>query len=228
MKKFTLVLMSAFFISLFIISAFNTSAIIVDTENQYKYDKNIISQIFQEYELTDPDLYVVYKELYEYYSDGSSADETYYPEYILIYVGSVNYADSFSTDLFGEFVLYDTDIGYPFAYEYGIYVPATNEVYDLVQAYKLQIEGIEKVFTEYGIGRLIGDVDKDRKITIKDATCIQKCLAGISEFDSNDYIHAFVYEKTPPLLYISDFNRDCKRNIKDATAIQKYLAKIDS
>ena len=130
-------------------------------------------------------------------------------------------------EVFGYYVLMNSSGGYPYAYGYGIFIPSTEEIYDLSVAYKMGIEGIESVFTEVKIGKLIGDMDKDREITIKDATIIQKCLAGISEFDKNDYIIAFSYEDNPPLLYVSDFNRDCNRNIEDATAIQKHLAKMD-
>lgn len=60
-----------------------------------------------------------------------------------------------------------------------------------------------------------GDADFDGKITIKDATVIQKHLAGIVEF-SNAAIH------------FADVVGDSILNIKDATAIQKYLAGLAS
>ncbi|MBQ8001044.1 MAG: hypothetical protein IJ298_07600 [Ruminococcus sp.] len=58
---------------------------------------------------------------------------------------------------------------------------------------------------------LIGDVNEDGDVNIKDATAIQKHLAEI-EFLSDDS------------LVIADFNQDEDVSIKDATAIQKYLA----
>lgn len=206
----------------------NVSAISVDTENKYKYDEIIIPKVFQDYELENPDLVIYYNEVFEYYAhDTDSSQDESIPEYVLIYLSTNMSAEMPTADVFGEYILKRTSIGYPFAYGYGIYIPSTKEVYGLTYAYKLGIEGIEQVFTEAKIGRLIGDMDKDREITIKDATIIQKCLAGISEFDKNDYIIAFSYEDNPPLLYVSDFNRDCNRNIEDATAIQKHLAKMD-
>ncbi|MGN0504842.1 MAG: hypothetical protein ACI4HJ_07365 [Ruminococcus sp.] len=206
----------------------NVSAISVDTENKYKYDEIIIPKVFQDYELENPDLVIYYNEVFEYYAhDTDSSQDESIPEYVLIYLSTNMSYDMPTADVFGEYILKSTSIGYPFAYGYGIYIPSTKEVYSLTYAYELGIEGIEQVFTEAKIGRLIGDMDKDREITIKDATIIQKCLAGISEFDKNDYIIAFSYEDNPPLLYVSDFNRDCNRNIEDATAIQKHLAKMD-
>lgn len=62
---------------------------------------------------------------------------------------------------------------------------------------------------------IIGDANEDSKISIKDATVIQKYIANMSvgfEVDT----------------HIADANRDTKVNIKDATLIQKYLAKYET
>lgn len=58
---------------------------------------------------------------------------------------------------------------------------------------------------------MLGDVNKDGKLNIKDATSIQKYLASLITFDSS-------------ALAVADFNKDGKVNIKDATTIQKKLA----
>ncbi len=60
---------------------------------------------------------------------------------------------------------------------------------------------------------LVGDVDLDGKITIKDATMIQKALADLLTLS---------YESET----LADVDRDGIITIKDATAIQKYLADI--
>ena len=57
----------------------------------------------------------------------------------------------------------------------------------------------------------IGDVNKDGKINIKDATLIQKYLAKLVTFDADQ-------------LLLADANADNKVNIKDATYIQKKIA----
>lgn len=61
----------------------------------------------------------------------------------------------------------------------------------------------------------VGDVDLDGKVTIKDATMIQKALADILTLS---------YESET----LADVDRDGKITIKDATAIQKYLAGLES
>ena len=127
-------------------------------------------------------------------------------------------------NVLGDYVFNSMSVSIPFVYGYGIYIPESGEIYDLVKAYEMGIEGIEKVFTEAKIGRLLGDMDKDRKITVKDATYIQKIHAGIEDV-SDRYIDGAMYDETLPRA-ISDFNRDRATNIKDATAIQKYIAGI--
>lgn len=67
----------------------------------------------------------------------------------------------------------------------------------------------------------LGDMNNDGKLNIKDATYLQKGLAGLVEmpkitFDFEDFIN---YD-------VTDFNGDGAVNIKDATAIQKYIAKL--
>ncbi len=59
----------------------------------------------------------------------------------------------------------------------------------------------------------LGDLDSDKKIGIKDATEIQKSIAGSSELGAE-------YQS------LGDFNADGVVDIKDATAIQKYIAGI--
>lgn len=61
------------------------------------------------------------------------------------------------------------------------------------------------------VSQLLGDSDLDGVITIKDATAIQKYLASLQLFVTQQKINA-------------DMNGDGSVDIKDATAIQKYLA----
>ncbi len=199
----------------------------VDPENKYKYEEFVIPQIFEEHRLSEPDAQVTYVEKYEYYSDSASDDEQGVPDYVLIWVNStiLASADMCTADVCGDYILHRTSIRCPFTYMYGIYIPATNEVYELTKAYKLQIEGIDKVFTEAGVGRLMGDMDNDRRLSIKDATYIQKTIAGFEGY-SFEGIFASRYDESLPSS-IADYNRDREANIKDATAIQKYLAGIE-
>lgn len=62
---------------------------------------------------------------------------------------------------------------------------------------------------------ILGDVNGDGKVNIKDATMIQKAAAKIIELTDDEKLRA-------------DVNADNKNNVKDATAIQKYVAKIET
>ena len=57
----------------------------------------------------------------------------------------------------------------------------------------------------------MGDVNCDGKHTIKDATILQKKIAGFSEFEDIE-------------LYLSDVDENGRVNVRDVTMIQKYLA----
>jgi hypothetical protein len=103
-------------------------------------------------------------------------------------------------------------------------------VLTLSEAYEQNIPGIMEVFEDYGLGRLRGDVTGDRKISIKDATAIQKHIAEIEIIESN-YISGLTLNGQANndglySAYISDFNKDLSTTIKDVTAIQKHLAGI--
>ena len=62
-------------------------------------------------------------------------------------------------------------------------------------------------------GALLGDVNFDGKINIKDATAIQKHIAKLATLEDNG-------------LKVADVNGDGKVNVKDATEIQKFVANI--
>ena len=70
----------------------------------------------------------------------------------------------------------------------------------------------EDIFDAKGI---LGDVNGDEKVNIKDATMIQKAAAKILSLTDDENLRANV-------------NGDNKVNVKDATAIQKFVAKIET
>ncbi|MBQ2825382.1 MAG: leucine-rich repeat protein [Clostridia bacterium] len=58
-----------------------------------------------------------------------------------------------------------------------------------------------------------GDVNKDKKLNIRDATLIQKFIAKLKPLDDE-------------AIKLADFDENGKVNVKDATAIQKFIAGI--
>jgi len=191
-----------------------------------KYEDDVIQKLFSQEELNDSDNEIVYSEKYGYYSDNSSSADERTPDYVLVFVyGDRDSHYGVESTILGGYIV-RADYGYtPFTFGYAIYMPQTDELYSLEEAYETGVEGIEKVFTEAKIGKLLGDMDNDRKLTIKDATYIQKMLAGFKGYyDVTIYSRSY-NEKLP--ISNADFDYDRAVTVKDATAIQKYLAGIE-
>lgn len=63
---------------------------------------------------------------------------------------------------------------------------------------------------EQGSDLVIGDTDLDGEITIKDATFVQKVLAGLNE-------------KPDSFDYVADVTGDGEIDVRDVTSIQRYV-----
>ena len=72
---------------------------------------------------------------------------------------------------------------------------------------------IPKMVNKLVEGFELGDVNRDSKLNIRDATLIQKALAKLESLDDEQ-------------LTLADYLTDGKVNIKDATQIQKKIANI--
>ncbi len=70
-------------------------------------------------------------------------------------------------------------------------------------------------FAPVELPSLLGDVNCDTKVNVKDATLIQKYIAGLAEISEKG-------------LTLADTNLDENVNVKDATAIQKHIAGMET
>ncbi len=196
-------------------------------EKKFAYRDVFFDHIGNAYEEYQPQhMFYNYKELYSYYGESTSEEAT--PDFMLI-AGYGDVAPAYSYGVFGDYIVHT---GHYIPYCLSYYVIDKNaKVYTLREAYEAKLEGIETVFTEYGLGQLLGDVDKDRILTIKDATRIQKCIAGIDSFTYEDEIRGIPEiwgdSHDEYVRFLSDFNDDDERNIKDVTAIQKHIAGLE-
>lgn len=163
-----------------------------------------------------------YKEGYEYFSPQSESKDI--PTFVLIKVYENVSGPAFAAEVFGDYILRSSSHLYPTTFGYYVYYPEKNEIYPLPNAYKMEFEGIENVFTLGGVGELIGDVNYDRELNIRDATLIQKSLAGLAKIERNVIEASDYWLEGKGPAYIGDFNRDREMNIRDATAIQKKIA----
>lgn len=163
----------------------------------------------------------MYTPLYNHYAS---------PDYILVFAGENVCTPAFSAGEFGDYIVEEANIYYPYILGYHIITTKDMRVMTLSEAYNEKIPGIMDVFEDYGLGELRGDVNRDRTINIKDATAIQKYIAEIAPIERN-YIFGYCISGQETLdgmyaAYISDFDRDLSTTIKDVTAIQKHIAGV--
>ncbi len=165
---------------------------------------------------------VFYEELLCYYGDSASTDESE-PEYVLfkVFAEEMKRPPSY---ILGEYAVYPGHVvwGDSNCWYYGVYVPEEDKVYTVEEAYNADLSGIKAIFEEklFPCG-LIGDVDGDKELTVKDATNLQKYLADL-DFKTDNYALTVSWVDLKDVLF--DFNRDGKRDVKVATAIQKHIA----
>lgn len=156
-----------------------------------------------------------YSEEYEYFATSDEAT----PEFVLIYAYDSWYAHPYM-QYFGNYILFKTNArNSNKGSGYYIYLPEDNQIYPLEEAYDNKTEGIYDFFRNNIIGELIGDTNNDNRLSIQDATNIQKTLVGL-------YSIAYNFKPENYTDLVADFNKDGIINIRDATAIQKHLAGI--
>lgn len=161
----------------------------------------------------------IYKEQYAYYSQPSSFSAAD-PDYILVYAAREPGAPAAPTDRIGDYAIGSYEWYDHYRHGLYVYLPADGTLYNLAEAVEAGVEGVENVFLHIGKqGGIIGDADKDGVLTVRDATYIQKIVAGVQVHNPNAY-----YENVVEL--IRDFDRNDIVNVKDATAIQKCIAGI--
>lgn len=184
----------------------------------YEY-KDKVLEILAEKKGIAPEKIHHYDEVYDYHSFYENLDEST-PDFVLINLYSDMVLEADLTYNFGDYIMYERNTSTPARFSYVIYIPATNRLYSLVEAWETGVEGVETLFTNEILGEMMGDVNNDEKLNIRDATLIQKDLANRADIYS--YFKDETYAEA-----VSDFNGDGKLSIRDATAIQKYLAGVD-
>ncbi len=103
-----------------------------------------------------------------------------------------------------------------------------QSLYETVNESFIDLDEIYPTLSEVAPMYISGDIDDDKKLTVKDATLIQKYLAKIPEALKAVYNHSagyWVMEADEPWA-MKMFDGTAEVNIKDATYIQKKAAKI--
>ena len=238
MKKYRIMIVTILAFYLAIVSSINvlgTGVVLNDTKNHImvdyigtgdkKYEKEFLQIKEFDSPLTATQGLYFYEPLYEYYAEETQDSDL--PDYVLVFAGLLEGGPAYVYGSYGDYIIQSAGYYTPYTLGYCIYLPEQHKVISLREAYDNDLSEINRVFAEYGLGRLKGDLDEDRKLTVKDATYIQKCLAELCDYPDFDAVigdHEPTKSSYTECKYISDFNRDGERNIKDATAIQKKIA----
>lgn len=186
---------------------------------EYKYKDKLLSQYhISEYSLIE------YDEFYEHKDANGKVDWALVKAkkdsaYIQSSPGWVNPAYY----EFGNRVLDINDRYEPFAFGMGVYSVKHDCFFDVSAPELYELDGLERVWTEIGAGRLMGDMDDNNRLEIIDALLIQRCQAGLIGYPTEDQNIPSDWVDSA-IGYYSDFNQDGVRNLLDATAIQRYLA----
>lgn len=147
-------------------------------------------------------------------------------EWVLVYC-LVSVTPSNNYVVFGDMVSFH-GASDPLGIGYGVYDVASQKFIDIVDLDDLsEYEGLKDHIYDAGLLYPIGDYDLDKKLTVLDATGIQRLLAGLVPDDDiiND---SYRNQKSDnELKYSTDIDRDGKRTVMDATAIQLKLAWLE-
>lgn len=135
--------------------------------------------------------------------------------------------------VFGNRVLTGSAVHSPFAFDYGVYDAWSNTFVPLEQAYhNADYTGLAAVLDALGVGIPLGDTDGDGKLTVNDATELQRVLADFCPMPADSTFSGVDLTAEPADYSITeidllDVNCDGTVNIGDATAIQRLLAEFE-
>ncbi len=138
----------------------------------------------------------------------------YTPQYTIVNAHSLTGASAEIWFRIGNSVVYSGSIYSDFRYGYGIYDYAQDKFLDVYEVKDTPevYDNLEENLLSCNAARPVADTDGDRRVTVMDATNIQRFLAKLD----HDYIR----------YYCGDMDNDGKLSLIDATMIQKLVAKV--
>lgn len=129
-------------------------------------------------------------------------------------------------EVIGDRVFRDSEYHVPFDLTYGVYDIEDSCFYDLTRIReKPYYAQVCAELDRLNLGEKNGDINRDGRLDIGDATGHQRCIAEYSAYPDNDAVSADGYQTrhSQPQAYLTDINRDGKRDINDVTAVQRML-----
>ena len=189
-----------------------------------RYAKQFLlsDDVFRNLEWEGEGSLIGYDELYYHKTDGKT-------DWALVKGQTLMQLDWSAYAVLGDRV-FTTDTGdIPFEFDYGVYDVPESVFVPLETAYaKGTFAGLEEALDELNLGSLIGDMDGDGRLTISDATIMQRCFAEFEEFRHDDRIEGInLLDSDSGVRYLSDVNRDGIRSIRDVTQLQRILSQFE-
>lgn len=220
-KMISIFLVFILVLSISIFPAFSESIVTPDADDELLF----VDKFEEQYKNQFPDYFPIenYQEKMYHYDSNNNID------WMLI---MFLYFESASNDyaVFGDMV-YLGSYGVPLLTGYAIYDAKQQKFFDLIEFDDFsQFDGLDDYLCSVKCIRPIGDIDKDFKLTVLDATGIQRVVAKLEVYPDFDDLQANAFwnaRNDNELKYVTDANRDGERSILDATAIQRKLAKLD-
>ncbi len=192
----------------------------VQEELVYQFEDKFVERFSATYDQIE-NLYV-YDELYYHYDENGQID--------WCLISAKPNTDFETADIkylkFNDFVLHSNSTNsFFFEMQYGIYDVDADAFMSIVDCYYKLDKYEEAVDALRGVpySRPIGDYDDDNRLSILDATGIQRMLAKLDDLRCDGY-----HDKFGNMGDFADFDGDREISILDATAIQRKLAQLDS
>ena len=129
--------------------------------------------------------------------------------------------------VFDDVVMYSSE-DYPFDCGYGVYDCAEDTYYSITEAWNRGYADLHDVFinrvtSETNVD-LLGDADHDGKLTIIDATLIQRFLVGITDLEESSWwFEHYGSHFGTQLTSLADYDASGTVNAVDVTRIQRAL-----
>ncbi|MBQ7385777.1 MAG: starch-binding protein [Ruminococcus sp.] len=170
-------------------------------------------------DITDKNWNYTYEQVSPYWHSNNTAT----PDFVTVTAGESTVDEGYFAKRVGEYVIRNDAKYAPYDLGYYVYFTAEDKVYDFetaLEKYPQQKEELLRSLDAHSGPhyRLIGDARNDEKLNIRDATNIQRFIAGLG--NAWEYDNEFYKD-------VADFNGDGMVNVRDATAIQKKLAHIE-
>lgn len=189
----------------------------VQEELVYQFEDKFVERYCATYDQIEN--HYDYDELYYHYDEIGNID------WCLVCIQGTGFLpDDIKYLRIDDFVIISSS-GHFFDMMYGVYDVASDEFIGIVDCYdKLdKYDGVVDALREVPHSRPIGDYDYDYRLSVIDATGIQRMLAKLESFRYDDY-----YDRFGNMGDFADIDGDGKVSIIDATAIQRKLAMLDS